>query len=111
MGAGFPIEKGYGIYRSERVDLLVLKVESLAHCGGKALAEFLGIDEVRIISRNIGAEKAYASLYDAFKKNVVINAEYADMLYESEYMRTFYSSTEMATARAKWLVNKDSRSA
>jgi len=103
LSSGFPIEKGYGIYSAERVDLLVLKLESLAHCANDALAEFLGIDEFRIINRNISAGKVYAPLYDAFKRNAVIDSEYADSLYDSEYMRTFYSGTEIAAARTKWL--------
>lgn len=107
LASGFPIEKGYGIYCSDRADLLVLKLESLADCASEALAEFLSIDEFRIINRNIGAGKVYAPLYDAFKRNAIIDSEYADTLYNSEYMRTFYSSTEIAAARAKWLRKAD----
>jgi hypothetical protein len=107
LGSGFPIEKGYGIYSSERADLLVLKLESLAHCADAALAEFLDIDEFRVINRNIGAKKVYAPLYDAFKRNANIDSEYADTLYNSEYMRTFYSDAEIAAARANWLRNED----
>ena len=107
LGTGFPIEKGYGIYDSERADLLVLKLESLAHCADAALAEFLDVDEFKVINRNIGAKKVYAPLYDAFKRNAIIDSEYADTLYNSEYMHTFYSDAEIAAARANWLRNED----
>ena len=107
LGSGFPIEKGYGIYNSERADLLVLRLESLTHCADEALAEFLDIDEFRVINRNIGARKVYAPLYDAFKRNAIIDSEYVDALYDSEYMRTFYSSREISAAREKWLINTD----
>lgn len=105
LGSEFPKEKGYGIYRAARVELLVLKLESLVDCAGAAFDEFLGIDDFKLINRNIGAKKAYAPLYDAFKRNAVIDSEYIDTLYNSEYMQTFYSSTEIDTARAKWSRN------
>ena len=111
LSAGFPIETGYGIYSAIGVDLLVLRLESLAQCAGEAFAKFLGIDDFKITNRNVGAKKVYARLYDAFKRNAVIDSGYADSLYDSEYMRTFYSSAEITAARAKWLKNKDDSAA
>ena len=101
---GFSPEKGYEIYTSDRVDVLVLRLESLADCVSTAFAEFLGIDDFQVINRNIGAKKVYAPLYDAFKKHAVIDAEYASTLLDSRYMRTFYSDAEIAAARAKWTI-------
>lgn len=111
LGSGFSPLKGYGIYEGDRADLLVLRLESLDECAGRAFAEFLGIQDFKVINRNIGAKKVYAPLYDAFKRNAVIGSEYADTLYESRFMRTFYSSEEIASARAKWLRNIDENAA
>jgi Putative capsular polysaccharide synthesis protein len=111
LSAGFPIEKGYNIYKAERVELLVLKLESLAQCASAAFREFLGIDDFKVIDRNVGAKKIYAPLYDAFKQHAVIDSGYADRLYDSDYMRTFYSSEEIQAAREKWLRKSDSGSA
>jgi len=105
LESGFPIEKGYGMYSSERADLLVLKLENLADCAGPAMAKFLGIQEFELVNSNVGARKVYAPLYDAFKRNAIIDVEYADTLYNSAYMQTFYSSDEIAAARARWLGN------
>jgi hypothetical protein len=101
---GFPKDKGFGIYHGERVDLLVLRLESLASCAREAFSEFLGIDNFEVINRNIGSKKIYAPLYEALKRHASIDSDYADMLYSSEYMRTFYSGEEIAAAREKWLV-------
>ena len=100
---GFPVDKGYGIYRAARAELLVLRLESLADCAGVAFKEFLGIDGFRPINRNIGADKVYAPLYDAFKRHAVIDSDYANVLYDSDYMRTFYSDEEIQAAKAQWL--------
>ena len=103
LQTGFPIDKGYGIYRTARAELLVLKLESLTECAGDALEEFLGIEDFELINRNIGAKKVYAPLYEAFKHHAMMNSDYADVLYNSDFMHTFYSDEEIHTARAKWL--------
>ena len=103
LGSGFPKEKGYGIYRSARAELLVLKLECLTECAGAAFKEFLGIDDFKLINRNIAAKKVYAPLYEAFKNHANIDSGYADELYDSEFMRTFYSNEEIQAARNKWL--------
>jgi hypothetical protein len=99
----FSPEKGYGIYHSDRADLLVMRLESLAGCAERALHEYLGIESFKIVNRNIGAKKVYAPLYDAFKRGVVIDSGYANTLYDSQFMQTFYSSEEIAAAKSKWL--------
>jgi hypothetical protein len=102
LSQGFSPEKGYGIYSSDRVDVLVLRLESLANCAGEAFKEFLDLDDFDVINRNIGSKKNYAPLYDAFKKHAVIDADYANKLYDSRFMRTFYNDGEIAEARARW---------
>ena len=105
IDSGFSIEKGYEIYCVGRVELLVLKLEELAQIAGAAFSEFLGIDDFQLMNENIAAKKVYAPLYEAFKKDVVIDPTYADRLFESDYMRTFYSAEEIRDARYKWLKN------
>jgi len=105
LAQGFPTDKGYGIYHADRADLLVVRLESLADCAERAFNEFLGLDGFEVIDRNIGSKKIYAPLYDAFKRYAVIDSGYVDTLYNSKFMRTFYSSEEIAAARGKWLQN------
>jgi hypothetical protein len=101
--AGFPVEKGYEIYRSGRVELLVLRLEDLSRCAGPAFREFLGLDDFELVNRNIASKKHYASLYSAFKKRVDINESYVKTLLDSDYMRTFYSAEEIRDAEGRWL--------
>jgi len=102
LNEDFPKEKGYKIYRSDRADLLVLKLEKLKECAEGAFEQFLDIKGFRLVHRNVGAQKTYAPLYDATKKNMKVSADYADRLYNSEYMTTFYSDDEIQAARDKW---------
>jgi len=103
IGTGFAIDKGYQIYKADRVELLVLRLEDLATCAGTAFREFLGFEDFQLINTNIGAKKVYAPLYDAFKKQVVVDSAYLDELFDSDYMRTFYSTEEIRAAKIKWL--------
>jgi len=103
----FPIEKGYKIYKEGRVELLVLKLEDLARVSGTALDEYLDIKDFQVASRNVGAEKVYAPLYTAFKKYVVVDSDYTEKLFNSDYMRTFYSADEIQRADDLWLKQAD----
>jgi len=103
LSSGFSIDRGYDIYRSERVELLVMRLENLSDIAGEACNTFLGINNFKLINQNIGAKKLYAPLYETFKKSVAIDSDYADRLYESRYMKTFYSAEEIRAARNRWL--------
>jgi hypothetical protein len=103
--SGFPIEKGYEIYRSGRVELLVLRLEDLSRCAAPAFSEFLQLDNFELVNRNIASQKHYASLYSAFKKRVDINEKYVRTLLDSDYMRTFYSEDEIRDAEGRWLAH------
>ena len=99
---GFPQETGYKVYTGDRADLLVLKIEKLKECAEEAFDCFLDIKGFRLVNRNVGAQKIYAPLYEATKKAMRVSTEYADMLYDSDYMKTFYSDSEIQAARRRW---------
>jgi hypothetical protein len=101
--SGFSIDKGYEIYKADRVELLVIRLESLVDVAVPAFHEFLGIEDFQLVNSNIGDRKIYAPLYDAFKKQAVIGSDYATMLYDSDYMRTFYTQDEIRAAKNKWV--------
>lgn len=103
--SGFPVDKGYEIYRSERAELLVLRLEDLTRCAGVALKEFLDLDDFELINRNIASKKHYASLYSAFQKSINIKEDYVHTLLDSDYTRTFYSEHEIRDAKGRWLTH------
>ena len=103
IGEGFPIDKGFGIYEGEGVDVLVLKLERLEEVASEAINRFLDIENFELINRNVASDKVYAPLYDAFREQAVISNEYIDEQYSSRYMTTFYSDAEIAEFRNRWL--------
>ena len=102
-----PIEKGYGIYQTDRADILLLRLESLNQCAQQAFSEFLGIKNFTLENANVGSQKKYAELYRQVQKSIVLPESYLDTLYDSQFAKHFYSETELAAFRAKWIRPSD----
>ena len=97
---------GYTIYRTNWVDLLLIRMEDLNRCANQAFSEFLGIPELPLINENVASDKAYASLYQTFKDSVQLPESYIDQMYDTQYMRHFYSASEIAAFRNRWIKSK-----
>lgn len=98
----FSYTKGYSIYSNQRVDVLVMRLESLNNCAQEAFEEFLNIKNFTILNDNVGSKKVYAPIYKAFKSRVGIPSSYIDKLYNSEYMQYFYSRDEIEQFKQQW---------
>ena len=98
----FPKTKGYKIYTSEHVSILVLKLERLSDYAREAFKEFLGIENFALVESNIASNKEYAAAYKNFIASVKLPAAYLDRMYQSKYARHFYTEEELDAFRAKW---------
>jgi len=98
----FPFHKGYEIYNGEKADVLLIRLEDLARCYQQAFKEFLSIESFKLINKNIASTGLYSSIYEQFCKNVVLPEEYVDKMYNSRYVRHFYTEEEIDFFRRKW---------
>jgi len=98
----FPHASGYQIYRKTNADLLLLRLEDLNQQVEKAFGEFLGVENIALVNKNIGQEKEYARLYKRFKKFVQIPDAYLKKMYDSQFMQHFYSHDEIHQFKLKW---------
>jgi len=98
----FPKRKGYKIYEEEQADVLLIKLEYLRETVQSAFKEFLNIDQFDLINTNISHNKDYAPVYKKFVSSVSIPTEYIKEMYDSKYMRHFYSQGEINRFAAKW---------
>ncbi|BAG03115.1 putative capsular polysaccharide synthesis family protein [Microcystis aeruginosa] len=57
----FPKEQGYLRINKDNVDLLILKLETSDSVKEKAIAEFLGLKEFKLVRTNVGEDKNYGS--------------------------------------------------
>lgn len=106
----FPTSKGYCILKGDIADVLVLRLEDLNRVAKDAFNEFLGLKDFKLINANIGSEKNYSRLYKTFKKCVEFPDDYLNRMYDSRYMRHFYTKNEIETFKQKWQTIKTNES-
>lgn len=98
----FPVPKGYEIYKNNKVELLLIKLEDLDRCAGEAFKGFLGIENFALVKANITSEKADSKAYAKFIKTIRLPDSYIDEMYSSQLAQHFYTQSEIDRLRAKW---------
>jgi hypothetical protein len=102
LASPFPRSDGYKIYEGEGCRLLLIRLENLDSCAPKAIEEFLGIENFKIMKTNVGTQKAYSQQYHKFLKHIKLPGSYIDRMYNSKYARHFYSGDEIEAMIKKW---------
>ncbi len=100
----FPRERGYDVYETDRIRLLVMRLESLTHCLTQAMQEFLGIPDFRPGVVKTGKEKSYGDIYRSFLGEVTLPQWYVDEMNGTQYAQHFYSRDELARSA---LISRD----
>ena len=98
----FDKQRGYSIYEADRCRLLLLRTEDLRRALDGAIEQFLGVAVGDQVSRNVSSEKRYSEPYQAFLEDFRLPETYLDSLYDSKYMRHFYTSREIEAFRDRW---------
>ncbi len=98
----FPKEKGYEIYKTDQISLLIIRLEDLNQVAPKAFYDFMGLQDFTLSNVNVGDEKSYADLYKQFK-SLALPENYVKEGYETDYARHFYSHEELEKFRKRWL--------
>ena len=98
----FDKAKGYSIYRQDRVNLLLIRLESLNSCYQDAFNDFMGLQDFKLQPGNIGSDKDYKDIYKAFKENISLPESYIHQMYNSKYAKHFYSECELQNFLKKW---------
>ena len=81
----FPKEQGYLIINKDNVDLLILKLETSDSVKEKAIAEFLGLKEFKLVRTNVGEDKNYRDMYKEFKQNLKLPLSYVEEMCSSKW--------------------------
>jgi len=97
---------GYDTYYHKNIRLLVMRSEINDNEKVKVIRDFLKLNEFQFFSKNISAEKEYASTYMDFKKNVKFPLDYIDQICKSKYFNYFYEQDVINRVRKKWSENK-----
>jgi len=103
----FSGEKGYGIYKGEKAELLVMRLESLDRTAAIALDEFLGVKSIQLIRKNEGGDKRYARAYTHFIEASVFPDTFINRMYDSRVTHHFYTDEEISRFRSRWSTFRD----
>ena len=103
----FDHEKGYVRLGNDTVDLFLYRLENLTGLE-KPLAEFLGTPDFKL-SRNNGSElKSYHQAYQHLMRNFVLPKRVLEELYETDYMRFFFTEDERRRLIEYWSLPRGS---
>lgn len=102
----FPIEKGYLAVRRGHLELLVMKCELPDSEKARAIAEFVGLDNLALVRSNVSEKKDYARQYGEFKRAIRFPKSYLDRVYGSKYAKWFYSTGELECLWKHWYYDR-----
>lgn len=98
----FPKEQGFINIHKNNVDLLILKLETPDLVKEKAIAEFLGLKEFKLVNTNVGEDKNYRDMYKKFKQNLKLPLSYVEEMCGSKYFNHFYTEEEIKKVYSQW---------
>lgn len=99
----FDKEKGYTIYRSRNIEILLFKLEISNDMKEKAIKEFLDIESFTLKSVNVGTKRKYGKIYSEFLKTCKIKGELLERAYNVDYVKHFYTDDEIAQFYERWV--------
>lgn len=97
----FPCQKGYAIYENRFARLLVYRSDFLPQLP-RMLTEFLGCQIPKVINRNVGTTKVYATTYGEAKARLRLPRDFVASQYNRKLMRHFFSGEERRRLLLRW---------
>lgn len=96
----------YNIYEHEKYSLLLMKMETMKNIFSKAVKELLKYDfDIQLEQNNVGENKYYASDYKKIKSKLIFDNKIIDEIYNSEFVKYFYTTKEIRFFKEKFLKN------
>ena len=92
----FNRDSGWTIYNGENADALVLRMEDLSAVGENVISEFLNTPrKITLFESNVRSQTPEAKAYSYVKNNVKIDRKLCEKVYASQFVRHFYSDTQI----------------
>ncbi len=98
----FEHSRGYALLTKREPHVLILRLEDLTRVGSEALGLFLSLVRLRLLKENEAGQRPYADLYRDVLKRVSIPGPILASIYDSKYVRHFYSADEIRMFKARW---------
>ncbi len=98
----FDRAQGSQVYRQEKFDLLVAKLECDDRLLEDTIRGFLSLDAFRLTRRNTALEKPYHELYESFRRRLALAPELVHRIYAHRSVRHFYTDDEIDRFIQRW---------
>jgi hypothetical protein len=98
--------KGFVIINENNVEVLIIQMEKINSHLNEALGIFLKddyADKISIQNSNIGSKKRYSKRMREIKNSINFDKQSLDCIYNSKYMRHFYSTEDINLFKDKWM--------
>ncbi len=100
----FDKERGFQIIEEEEVIILVLQMESIDKSFSNALQEMqITHRDIQIVKSNENESKEFSEIYKFVKNNIKLPAEKMREIYNSKYVRHFYSNAFISNQMNRWV--------
>ena len=90
----FDKEKGYLIAEKDNISLLLMRLDKLSGLTD-VIGNFIEKDDFELLSHNVSDDFWYNDIYKEFKSKFKPAKEYIDKMYNSKFMKYFYSEEEI----------------
>ena len=99
----FNPEDGYLIINDENADVLIIRLEDLSEKGFKIISEFLELPfKLSPVTANIRLQSEHSESYKKVKKTIKLDPAVCEKIYESRFVRYFYSRNEISEFIQQW---------
>lgn len=101
----FDSKKGYSIYKSGPIEVLLLRMADMNRVLNDALVEFLSLEEksITLVNANVGKGKWYSKSLEEVKEKILIPPNVIENMLNTRYMNHFYYK-DIPGIRKKWLM-------
>jgi hypothetical protein len=99
----FPAQARFVEFASGPYEVLILRTDLDDIRKAECLRQFLGIDRLKWIQKNVSADARYSSVYNTFKKAIQMPRDYVGQMLDSKFTRHFFSDVEIDAFGRQWL--------
>ena len=99
----FPVHTGFAIYRQNRAEALVIRMEDLPEKGPQAIAAFLGlVGRLEIRKASVSEDSDTADPYREVRDRVRLSRELCEQIYSGRLVQHFYSKELIESFTRRW---------
>lgn len=103
----FDKEKGYQIYEIDKdTELLIIRTDKLSQVFIPSMKEYLKVEFPKLINFNVSSNKKDGDTIKALKNHYYEEEADLDKVYNSKFMKYFFTDQEIQTYRQKWTKNE-----